>query len=179
MQLTDKFVALLAEAKEESERIEAERIRLINEREEKVRQVREDYGTKLDALSESLKMVTRMERALDPESGKKAKATTPVSTHSPVSEDSMLRLGLALAKLGKAVTTTQVREEAGLSGSVARTGIHQMRDEGLVRPAGMQSRQDMGDRRGGRPSQLWKLTTDGEAWVTEHAQPRTQLTAVA
>lgn len=185
MSLQAKLAEFLAEAQEEVDRLEQDRQRLVQAREDRIAEIRREathavdnckteYAAQLDAIQESLKKIARVEKALsDQPSGvsvRKAVQPTRVKQAMP---ETMERVSRGIRSFDGPFTVTDLRERLGMSGSTITTALNTMRSEGLVRPAGKRKRPAD---RPGRSAQQWALTPDGEEAIRD-MQP--ELSAVA
>jgi hypothetical protein len=185
--LEDKLQEFLDEARSEVSRLEDDRERLTTARERKIAEIREraaqevekcrrEYGDQLDTIALSIKKVGRLEKALDAEPAKAkptARRQQVVAPPKRTAPETLALVMRGIRELESPFTIRQLLELVPLHSTTLRAALMTMRDDGLVRPAGMRPRPKG---QPGRGSQLWAVTPDG-AEALDDMQP--ELSAVA
>lgn len=157
---TERARALLDEGRVEIQRLDARHAELVKNRDAEVARVRERYAGQLAEIADERKVLARLERALDPQAAKpsprrsRGEEQTAPRAWTPKQE----QLDAILAALGEGIETVPaVTGRIDASSTTAKYGIDALREQGLVRLAGM----------GRNNVRLYRLTPPGRARLAE------------
>jgi hypothetical protein len=153
----DRAKALAEEGARHSAELETRRQGLIAEREEEVKRVRETFAVRIYEVEAELATVRKLQRALEPEQPREARRVRPKAGEEPRrawTPRLQVLDAIVLAMAGGIEHAKRIAERTGYSESTMKYGLDHLRDEGLVRLAGVE--------RDRHKARIWKLTPAGQ-----------------
>lgn len=157
----DRARALLADARVEIIDLENRKAALNDERDEAIRQVREEFARKAHSINAELAMIRRLERALDPDiaarmtQGPRSRRPTPKERNWTPAQDQQDAVLRALADGHEIVSS--IADQVDVSHTTVKYSLDAMRESGLVRLAGQ----------GANNARLYRPTPKGEQRLAE------------